>query len=565
MHYFHKRKSLKKQLAETILCSEKDGRPFINLDIGGIICHGLLDSGANVSVLCHNSCRFIDNPNVNFHPFPSTLNTAGGEQNNIIGYINTVIEFNKKRKLMRFFIAPNLTQELYLGYDFWNKFGISPTINELNKEFDIHHPSNKHELDTIQSKMLNNVICLLPSSQLKGLGKTHLITHVINVNGADPVKQRLYPISPAVQADIYLELDRMLALNVIETSNSSWCSPVTMVKKSNGKTRICLDARRLNQVTVKDAYPMPLIESLLSRLTCTKFISSIDLKDAFWQIPLHDRSKELTASAVPGRPLYHFTVMPFGLCNAPQTMCRLMDKVIPYQYHDRVFVYLDDILVTSADFEEHLQTLTEVALRLTESGLTINIDKSNFCLKQIPYLGYIVGEGILRINPDKVIALTLYPPPKNVKGVRRFLGMTGWYRRFIQNFSTISAPLSELLKKGQKFKWSQETQIAFEKLKEAISTAPVLINPNFNNHFYVQCDASTTGIGSVLFQLGEDGSEHPIAFFSRKLNKTQKNYSVVELECLAAVESVCKFRGYIEGHPFTIITDHASLAWLTKK
>ncbi len=225
----------------------------------------------------------------------------------------------------------------------------------------------------------------------------------------------------------------MIGLGVIEESDSSWSSPVSLVRKP-GKIRLCLDARKVNQLTVKDAYPLPLIEGLLSRLDQTKFISSIDLKDAFWQIPLDEGSRPLTAFTVPGRPLYQFRVMPFGLCNAPQRLCRLMHKVIPHQYHDRIFVYLDDLLITSASLEEHYTLLALLAKWLSDAGLTINIQKSKFVLKEIKYLGYVVGNGCMKVDPEKTVAVVSFPVPKTLRYIRRFMGMTGWYCKFNQNY-----------------------------------------------------------------------------------------------------------------------------------
>lgn len=235
--------------------------------------------------------------------------------------------------------------------------------------------------------------------------------------------------------------------------------------------------------------------------------------------------------------------MPFGLCNAAQTLCRLMDKVVPHQFHDRVFVYLDDLLVTSSEFDEHLELLDEIAKRLHAARLTINVEKSKFVQKSIDYLGYVVGEGTLSPNPDKVHAIAEFPAPKTVKQVRRFLGITGWYRRFIANYSTIATPLCELTGKNKKFVWSADARTSFETLKTALLSAPVLKQPDFSRRFFIQCDASSTGIGSVLFQNSDDDSEHPIAYYSHKLTGSQRNYSVTELECLAAVLSVKRTNG----------------------
>lgn len=542
----------------------------MNVEINNKKYFGLLDSGASISILGAGCEELLDNPNIKFVNFPSYVKVADNGRRRILGYIIVSVSFGGKTAPQKFFLVPDLGQPLYLGMDFWRNFDlkINISIPEVLSSVEVTDSSEslltnkRHDISPENQKLLNDAIALFPSYTKNGLGRTTLLSHEIDVGGAKPTKQRYYPVSPAVQAEMYKEIDRMIELDVIEESSSPWCSPMAVVRKKNGKTRLCLDARKINDVTKKDAYPLPIIDGLLSRLDTTRYISALDLKDAFWQIPLTEESKELTAFTIPGRPLYQFKVMPFGLCNAPQALCRLMDRVIPHQLHDRIFVYLDDLLVTSATFEEHLELLKIVAKRLEVAGLTINVEKSKFNLKEVEYLGYVVGEGTLRVNPDKVSAIASYPRPSTVRQVRSFLGVTGWYRRFIANYSTVSAPLTDLLKKSCKVVWTEKAEIAFKSLKQALISAPVLRNPDFSRRFFIQCDASTSGVGSVLFQKTEEGEDHPICFFSQKLNGAQRNYSVTELECFAAVLSVKKFRAYIEGHPFTIITDHSSLKWL---
>lgn len=337
-----------------------------------------------------------------------------------------------------------------------------------------------------------------------------------------------------------------------------------LVIKPN-KVRLCLDARKLNSVTQKDAYPLPSIEGIFSRLPKANIISKLDLKDAFWQIGLADESKHLTAFTVPGRPLYQFVVMPFGLCNAPQTMCRLMDELIPADLKHCVFGYLDDLIIVSDSFPAHLTVLVRIAEEFRRANLTLNIAKSQFCVTEAKYLGYIIGYGGLKTDPDKILSILSWPVPKNLKQVRGFLGLCGWYRRFIENFSSIVFPITEVLSTKKKFIWTTEASDAFKKIQHLLTTAPVLMNPDFTKKFYVHCDASDFGIGAVLVQLDDNGAERPIAFMSKKLNSSQRNYSVTERECLAAIEAIKRFRCYIELQEFEVITDHSSLVWLMKQ
>ena len=565
---FQRRKEDKQHLLATVIDINTDPRPYAKVSMGGKEVIGLLDSGASVSILGKDCISFINSIKMKIQPYKSNVKTADGNNQVIIGRVNIPVTYKNSTENILFYLVPNLDQEIYLGINFWKTFKIATnivsTVSIPEKNGDL---SNEHQLLPEQKSRLDAVKQRFLDFERHGLGKTTLAEHVIDTGDALPVKQRHYPVSPAVQDLLYKELDRMLELGVIEPSESPWCSPVVLIKKpaENGtfKHRFCLDSRKVNAVTKKDANPLPHIEGLLSRQSDTYFISSVDLKEAFWQIPLEKQSREKTAFAVPGRPLYQFTVMPFGLCNAAQRLCRLMDKVIPARLRESVFVYLDDLLIISPDFDTHITLLDQVAECLRKANLTINLKKSKFCFKELKYLGFIVGGGKLKPDPAKIEAVTNFPIPKNSRQVRRLLGMAGWYRRFIKDFSSLTAPLTDTLKKKNgKFKMTDEAMVAFDQLKAALTSAPVLIHPDFKKKFFIQCDASDSGIGAVLFQKDESEAEFPISYFSQKLNSCQRNYTVTEKECMAAVMAVKKFRPYVEGMDFTVITDHASLKWL---
>lgn len=229
---------------------------------------------------------------------------------------------------------------------------------------------------------------------------------------------------------------------------------------------------------------MPLIDSILSRLNETHYISSIDLKDAFWQIELDQQSREKTAFTVPGRPLYQFSRMPFGLCNAAQSMCRLMDLVIPSSMREFIFVYIDDLLIVSADLDTHLERLQLVTNCLKRANLTINVQKKKIMMKEIKYLGHIVGHGQIKADPGRVKCITEFPQPTTVKQVRRVLGMAGWYQRYIKNYSTIASAITDTLKSKERFKWTSAASQGFESLKTCLTTAPVLTHADFSLPFF---------------------------------------------------------------------------------
>lgn len=564
---YKKRKHFRKILESTIIHGADD-RPFVKVRVLEEYLTGLLDSGANVSVLGKNCLTFLKKLNISYTNINTSIRTANGDKQAVIGFCILPIHFKNVTRNLQLYLVPSLSQEAYFGVNFWKEFALAPEVippsnicvSELSNES--KPDGNFHILSPEENLLLERTILEFPSYEKMGLGCTDLLEHHIDTGDSVPIKCKHYPLSPPRQEEAFQEIDRLLKLGVIEESNSPWCSPAVLVRKP-GKVRLCIDSRKLNAVTKKDSYPLPHINGLLSRLKDTFFISGIDLKDAFLQIRLTESSKEKTAFVIPGKPLFQYKYMPFGLCNGPQTMSRLMDKVIPSRLRENVFIYLDDLLVCSHDFQSHIKLLSEVASCLRAAKLTINIGKSRFCQKEIRYLGYIVGNGCLKVDPEKVESIRNFPLPKSPKQIRRFVGMANWYRAFIQNFSDLAGPLTDCLRKtNRSFSLSDEAKISFDRLKLALSSAPVLAQPNFTKEFIIQCDASRTGVGGVLFQYDDEGKEHPIAYVSQKLNKSQKNYTVTELECMAAVVCVNKFRPYIEGLPFRIITDHSSLKWL---
>jgi transposase InsO family protein len=320
------------------------------------------------------------------------------------------------------------------------------------------------------------------------------------------------------------------------------------------------------------------------------------MADSFWQIGLDDVSKPKTAFSIPGRGLFQFKVLPFGLSNSAQCLGRLMDLVLDSELEPNVFIYVDDIVICSNDIETHLGLVEKVVNKLVNAGLKANLEKSKFCQKEVRFLGYILGENGLRTDPDKIAAVVNFPAPKTIKELRRFIGMCGWYRRFIGNFATLIAPMSELLKtkkasvktkldqtsniedsvpfqqtskpvantikSNQKFIWTKEADMAFIRAKEVLISAPVLVNPDYEKPFIIHADASDYGIGGVLSQEQPEGGEKPCAYFSIKLTSAQRKYTTTEKECLAVLLSVENFRPYVDGTEFTVVTDHSALLWL---
>ena len=354
----------------------------------------------------------------------------------------------------------------------------------------------------------------------------------------------------------------MLEIGVIQASTSPWASPLVMVDKKDGGIRLCVDYRKVNKVSKFDAYPMPKVEEILEEVGPAKIISTLDLAQGYWQVPMAAESQEVTAFITP-YGLYEFTVMPFGLHNAPATFQRMMNEVLrDCSGFSRACI--DDVVVFSPTWEEHLSHLRTVLTCLQHASLTLKLCKCQFALEKVCYLGYLVGGGKIEPDPKKIEAVSHFHQPTTKSEVRAFHGLASYYRKFVPNFATIAAPLTELLKKGQpeKVAWSEECERAFRELKRALTTEPVLKIPDFSLEFIIQADASNCGIGAVLSQVGKDCQEHPIAYASRKLQPREKNYATIEKECLAIIWALKYFYRYIYGQKFTIETDHQPLRWL---
>lgn len=391
--------------------------------------------------------------------------------------------------------------------------------------------------------------------------------HEINtIPGAKPTNVKLYRYPKVHEEEVNKQLKELLEKDVIEESNSPWTSPIWVVPKkldASGKTkwRIVCDFRNLNQITVSDSYPLPNIAEILDQLGKSKYFSILDLTSGFHQIPIKKEDQWKTGFSTPYNH-YHFKMMPFGLKNAPACFQRIMNTVLRGLQGSKCFVYLDDIVLYGDTLDQHNERLIEVLSRLKKNNLKVQIDKCEFLRKEVSYLGHIITENGVRMDPKKMEAVDNLNIPKNPKEVKSLMGMMGYYRRFIKNFGIISAPINNLLKKTTVFKWSEECDKAFNTLKQKLTEDITLKYPDFDKQFILTTDASSYGIGAVLSQLDDNGFEKPILFLSRQLNKAEKNYSTTEQECLAIVWAVKNCRHYLLGRKFIIKTDHQPLTWL---
>ena len=392
-------------------------------------------------------------------------------------------------------------------------------------------------------------------------GRTDIIKHDIKLTSAEPIRTKNYPIPLKLQDAVDCEVKSMLEMGVIEYSNSPYSSPMVIVKKPDASIRLCIDFRKLNKVTIFDAEPMPNMERVFNKMAGYKYFSKFDLTKGYYQVPLTDEAKQFTAFET-SLGLMQFTVTPFGLVNSGASFCRMMRMVLNGMRNTESFV--DDVWIYTNTWEEHMMEVEEFLSRIRNAGLTAKPNKCVIGASKVECLGHFISQKGLHPNEEKIKAIVQLERPQTKKQVRSWLGMTGFYRRHIPNYSIIAAPLTELTKNRQPNKhiqWTDAEEKAFRTLKDRLTNYPVLRLPEANKTFILQTDASDKGLGAILSQEFEDG-KFPIAYASRKLLDRERNYSVIEKECLAIVWGIEKFHIYLYGAKFILETDHAPLTYL---
>jgi hypothetical protein len=398
---------------------------------------------------------------------------------------------------------------------------------------------------------------------LKGepLGQTSVVKHEINVDGHLPIRQAAWR-TPMHRIDIVENaVKEMQEAGVIQPSESPWASPIVLVKKKDGSNRFCIDFRKLNDVTVKDAYPLPRIEDNLDVLEGSKFFSTLDLASGYWQVKVKEEDKCKTAF-ITRNGLWEFNVMPFGLCNAPATFQRLMEKILSGLQWKTLALYLDDVIVFATTLDEHIARLKEVFQRIQGAGLKLKPKKCDFLRESVNFLGHLVDSNGIRTDPEKISKIKDWPRPTSVTEVRTFIGLTSYYRKFIKGYAKIAAPLHELTKKDSRFYWSEECELAMKTLQQELLKDTILALPQKDGgQFILDTDASNVAIGAVLSQV-QNGKEMLIACGSRCLSKAERNYCVTRRELLAVVHFMLYFKYYLLGHEILVRTDHGSLTWL---
>ena len=376
------------------------------------------------------------------------------------------------------------------------------------------------------------------------------------VPGTVPMSRAPYRMAPTELKELKSQLQELLDKGFIRPSVSPWGAPVLFVKKKDGTLRMCIDYRQINKVTVKNKYPLPRIEDLFDQLKGAGVFSKIDLRSGYYQLRVKEGDVPKTAFRT-RYGHYEFLVMPFGLTNAPAAFMDLMNRVFRPYVDQFVMVFIDDILVYSKDAQEHEQHLRIVLETLREKKLYAKLSKCDFWLNEVSFLGHIVSAEGIRVDPAKIEAVVNWKSPQNVTEVRSFLGLAGYYRRFVRGFSVIASPLTKLLRKGIKFEWTDKCQNSFEQLKGMLVEAPVLTQPTSGKEYTLYSDASCTGLGCVLMQDGK-----VVAYASRQLKPHEQNYPTHDLELAAIVFALKIWRHYLYGEKCRIYTDHKSLKYL---
>lgn len=438
-------------------------------------------------------------------------------------------------------LVPNPVGDVVVAHsvsEVQNGLIVARVLNTTNDDIDLHpgqHLGEFLSLSSCDSTLIDEACCTtftmtdtdtppvqidesnLSSSQAKSLkqllqkyssvfsknsedrGRTGVIKHHIRTGEATPIKQRAYRVTPDQRAEIQTQVDSLLKADIIEEIYSPWAAPVVLVRKKDGTWRFCLDYRKLNAVTVKDSHPLPRVDDALDALAGAAWFSTIDLQHGYWQVELAEQDHEKTAFTT-GTGLYQFKVMPMGLTNAPATFQRLMEMVLRGLPWKICLVYLDDVLIYSRSFEEHLRHLEEVFRRFQASDLKLNPAKCCLAKDHVRFLGHIVSKNGIQPDPRNVESVKNWPTPRTPTEVRAFLGLCSYYRKFIRGFAHHAAPLHALTEKNVPFQWTAHCQDAFIYLQQALSNPPVLAFPDFALPFYLYKDASCSAIGAVLAQ-----------------------------------------------------------------
>ncbi|KAL8604923.1 hypothetical protein ACOMHN_028551 [Nucella lapillus] len=394
--------------------------------------------------------------------------------------------------------------------------------------------------------------------------RCQLGTCELELDTSGPIRVKQYPLPHSQEETIRKEVQTMLDLGVIERTSSPYSAPIVLVKKNDGKIRFCVDYRKLNKSLVFDSEPMPDVEQIFAQIGQANYFTKLDLTRGYWQVPMAPEHKRYTAFMT-SQGQFQWLTMPFGLKTAGTVFSRIMRRLLQPLDDTSTQNFMDDMLVATREWPEHLSALRKLFTRLREAQLAARPSKCFVGHKEIPFLGFVVKQGRVTPEDDKVGRIKDAKPPSTKKELRAFLGLAGYYRKFVPDFATIALPLTNKTKGKQPDKvcWDEPSQVAFDKLKEALSTEPVLRLPDQRKPYTLRTDASGVGLGAVLMQDHGEGPQ-PVAYASKKLTGAERNYHTIEQECLAVVWGIRRFYPYLYGRHFVLESDHHPLKYLDR-
>ncbi|CAG9136407.1 unnamed protein product [Plutella xylostella] len=566
-----------------------ENRDVMSAVIQGVPVDVLINSGSSISlisesVLKHFNCKKV--------PAYRMLRGIGSQEIECTSYVTTVVEFPEISLEVDFYIVARdcMNAPLLIGTDVLNRKGVTYIRNSdvqrlVRRDLDstieaspVCHVSvtgeNTIKEDSVNTPLVGKerdqlmiIINRYASHFITGTATTTVTTGSmqIKLNSGATVYYRPYKLSLDEKIRVRAIISDLLSKGIIRESESEFASPIILVKKKDGSDRMCVDYRALNAITIKDRYPLPLIDDHIDRLGGSKYFSGIDMASGFHQILLSPDSIEKTAFVTP-EGHYEYLKMPYGLANAPVVYQRIISKTLkPLIESGKVLTYIDDVLIPSMTVQEGLETLSEVLEILTKAGFSINLKNCTFLSTEVEYLGRLISQGQVRPSPRKIEALVKSPKPTNVKQVRQFLGLAGYFRRYISGYATKTAPIARLTRKGESFNWGSEQDSARDYIISCLTTEPVLaiFDPNLSTELHT--DASTIGYGGVLLQEHEGKLKRVVGYFSKTTQGAESRYHSYELETLAIVKALQHFRHYLLGVTFKIVTDCNSLKLTERK
>ena len=539
----------------------QENRLLIEVMIDGNPLITLIDTGAQVTLI--SEAKILEMYKNKKLKMGKGIPIRGitGDITQTIGQVDLYIR-NKKIKAQ---VIKMQSHDLLLGYDSLVALDARINIgsNKImlnNYEYEsIKFPANVCECiydAKTPVSIVDEIIKEFPDvfKEEKILSTTHITECDIDTGNHKPIKQRAYRTPLQKRKVIEEELDKMLESGVIEPSNSNWSSPVTVQPKKDGTNRFCIDFRRINEITADEITVLPRIQDIFDSLGRKKFFTTIDLKSAYWQIKLTPRSKKKTAF-ICHRGLFQFTRMPFGIKLAPSIFQNAMSKLLRKQIGKTCFVYLDDIIIYSETFEDHVKHVKEILTLLNEANLKVKKTKCAWFQNKVELLGFVISENGIESDQKKVSAIRNLQSPRTIKQLRSFLGSTNYFRSLIPKYAQRTAPLNELLKKNRKFTWTETEENAFNDLKDALTNAPVLMYPDTAKPYFLYTDASDNAIGALLTQKDDAGLERPIQYISKSLASCQKQWSTVKKEAFSILHALNELHAYLYGSKFTIYTD----------